>query len=72
MPRGSSTSTPPLPAPSGPSAIVFQSSMGIYKPPPINRFSDRVTQCLHSFPLNAGLGNNPANKDFYVRRCVNS
>jgi hypothetical protein len=62
---------PPLPAPSGPSAIVSQPSVGVYKPPPINSFSDRVTPCLHSFPLTAGLGNNPTNRDFYVRYCAN-
>jgi hypothetical protein len=45
--------------PSVPSAIVSQPSAGVCKPPPINRFSDRVTQRIHSFPLNAGLGNNP-------------
>jgi hypothetical protein len=67
IPRGSSTSVPPVPAPGVPSAIVSQPSVGVYKPPPINSFSDRVTQCQHSFPLNAGLGNNPTNRDFYVR-----
>jgi hypothetical protein len=71
IPRGSSTSLPPVPAPSVPSAIVSQPSVGVYKPPPINSFSDRVTQCQHSFPLNAGLGNNPTNRDFYVRSCAN-
>jgi hypothetical protein len=60
-----------VPAPSVPSAIVSQPSVGVYKPPPINSFSDRVTQCQHSFPLNAGLGNNPTNRDFYVRYCAN-
>jgi len=71
IPRGSSTSMPPVPAPSVPSAIVSQPSVGVYKPPPINSFSDRVTQCQHSFPLNAGLGNNPTKRDFYVRYCAN-
>jgi hypothetical protein len=71
IPRGSSTSMPPVPAPSVPSAIVSQPYVGVYKPPPINSFSDRVTQCQHSFPLNAGLGNNPTNRDFYVRYCAN-
>jgi hypothetical protein len=56
IPRGSSTSMPPVPAPSVPSAIVSQPSVGVYKPPPINSFSDRVTQCQHSFPLNAAWG----------------
>jgi hypothetical protein len=71
IPRGGSTYMPPVPAPGVPSAIAPQPSMGVYKPPPINSFSDRVTQCRHSFPLNAGLGNNPTNRDFYVRCCAN-
>jgi hypothetical protein len=71
IPRGSSTYMPPVPAPGVPSAIAPQPSVGVYKPPPITSFSDRVTQCQHSFPLNAGLGNNPTNRDFYVRSCAN-
>jgi hypothetical protein len=71
IPRGSSTYMPPVPAPGVPSAIAAQPSVGVYKPPPINSFSDRVSQCLHSFPLNAGRGNNPINRDFYVRSCAN-
>ena len=31
-----------------------------------------MTNCLHLLPLNAGLGNNPANRDLYVRSCVNN
>jgi hypothetical protein len=73
IPRGSSTSIgPPVPSPGVPSAIAPQPSVGVYKPPPINSFGDRVTGCLHSFPLNAGLGNNPTNRDFYVRSCANN
>ncbi len=49
IPRGSSTYLPPVPAPGVPSAIAPQPSVGVYKPPPINSFSDRVTQCQHSF-----------------------
>jgi hypothetical protein len=36
-----------------------------------NSFSDRVTRCNHSFPLNAGIGNNPTDRDSYVRQCAN-
>jgi hypothetical protein len=39
---------------------------------PINSVGDRVTNCLRSFPLNAQLANNPANRDLYVRPCVNN
>ena len=33
-----------------------QPCAGIYKPPPINSFSDRATQCTRSFPLNGAWG----------------
>ena len=52
LPWGSNTSMPPVGAPSVPSATVSQPCAGIYKPPPINSFSDRVIQCAYSFPLN--------------------
>jgi hypothetical protein len=55
---------PPVPSPS---PLPLQPALPVYKPPPINSVGDRVTNCLHSFPLNAGLGNNPTNRDFYVR-----
>jgi hypothetical protein len=42
-----------------------------YKPPPINTYSDRVTNCIHSFPLNAGIGNNPRDQQSYIRQCAN-
>jgi hypothetical protein len=31
-----------------------------------------VTNCLHLFPLNARLANDPANRHLYVRSCVNN
>jgi hypothetical protein len=40
-------------------------------PPPINSFSDRVTQCNQSYTFNAGVGNNPVGRDAYVRSCAN-
>ena len=55
-----------------PPPMLRQPTLAPYQPPPINSVSDRVTQCLHTFPLNAGLGNNPTNRDFYVRSCVNN
>lgn len=42
-----------------------------YTPPKINTFSDRVTSCIHSYPLNAGIGNNPVNQNAYMGQCVN-
>ena len=71
LPRGSAPSL----LPSGPTVGVAPRSLppvAPYQPPPINSFSDRVTQCNQSFPLNAGLGNNPTTRDAYVRYCVNN
>jgi hypothetical protein len=34
-------------------------------------FSDRVTNCIHSYPLNAGVGNNPTNQTAYMGQCAN-
>ena len=57
IPRGSSSYIPPpVPAPSVPSPMLRQPTLAPYQPPPINSVSDRVTQCLNTFPLNAGLG----------------
>ncbi len=69
--RGSSSYLPPVPSPSPPSVMPLGPPPGPYMPPPINSFSDRVTQCNHSFALNAGLGNNPTTRDAYVRYCAN-
>ena len=57
LPRTEAIVTPPLP--------------GVYVPPPVNSFSDRVNNCNHSFPLNAGVGNNPTDRSSYVRQCAN-
>ena len=39
--------------------------------PPQQTFSDKVTNCIHSYPLNAGIGNNPADRGAYIGQCVN-
>ena len=74
-PRGSGTYiAPPVPSPNaGPTLqqILGQPTVQPYKPPPINTFSDRVTNCIHSFPLNAGIGNNPRDQQMYIRQCAN-
>jgi len=44
---------------------------GVYNPPPINTYSDRVRNCIHSYPLNAGIGNNPTDQSSYIRQCSN-
>jgi hypothetical protein len=71
IPRGSSGYLPPVPAPRAPSLTLQRPSVTPYMPPPINSFSDRVTQCNQSFTFNAGVGNNPAGRDAYVRSCAN-
>ncbi len=74
-PRGSSTYIPPpVPSPNAgptPQQILGQQTVQPYKPPPITTFGDRVTNCIHSFPLNAGIGNNPTDRGAYVRQCAN-
>jgi hypothetical protein len=69
-PRGSSY-IPSLTLPRSQPVVVAPASPGVYRPPPINSFSDRVTNCIHSFPLNAGIGNNPTERSAYVRQCAN-
>jgi len=71
IPRGSSGYIPPVPAPSPPSLTLQRPSVTPYMPPPINSFSDRVTQCNQSYTFNAGVGNNPVGRDAYVRSCAN-
>jgi hypothetical protein len=51
--------TPSLPMP--------QASSGVYIPPPVGNPSAQINQLNQSFPFNAGLGNNPTNRDAYIR-----
>ena len=72
--RGSSTLVmPPVPAPgpSGPSALPQVPPIGTVAPIRRDSFGDRVTNCIHSFPLAGGIGNNPANQQAYIRQCAN-
>jgi len=74
IPRGSSTYIPPPePSPNAgpPASSLLQKPPPAYRPPPINTYSDRVTNCIHSFPLQGGIGNNPSNPQAYVRQCAN-
>jgi hypothetical protein len=68
--RGSSGPyiAPPLRTPS---LTLTQPSAAPYIPPPINNPSERINQLNHSFPLNRGLGNNPTNRDDYIRYNLN-
>jgi hypothetical protein len=42
-----------------------------YNPPALNNPSERVMQSDQSFQLNRGIGNNPTNRDEYVREQLN-
>jgi hypothetical protein len=68
IPRGSASLVP-----AGPSGLPRTPLLGPplavtpYNPPAINSLSDRVIQSNQTFPLNGGLGNNPSNRDAYIR-----
>src|SRR5262249_3155644 len=69
-PRGSSGSYRPAPQPT-PSLTLTQPSSGPYIPPPVDNPSARINELNHSFPLNRGLGNNPSDRDSYIRYNLN-
>jgi hypothetical protein len=74
VPRVSTSVTVPPPSaglPDLPSQQLLQAPAPTYNPPPITTFGDRVTSCIHSFPLNAGLGNNPTTLGPYIGQCAN-
>jgi hypothetical protein len=54
-----------------PSLTLTQPSTGPYIPPPVNNPSERINQLNQSFPLNGGLGNNPTDRDSYIRYNLN-
>jgi hypothetical protein len=76
IPRGSATFIPPVASGGGlprtPSLAVQPPAVAPYNPPPINNPSERVMQYNQSFPLNRGLGNNPTDRDAYVRYHLNN
>jgi hypothetical protein len=43
----------------------------VYTAPSPPSLSDKVSNCIHSYPLNAGIGNNPADRNAYIGQCVN-
>ena len=71
IPRGSASYVPPISSVGGlprtPLLGAQQPTVVPYNPPPINSPSDRVIQSNQSFQFNRGLGNNPADRDAYVR-----
>jgi hypothetical protein len=72
-PRGSSTYIPPpVPSPNvGRQDVYRPPAVEPYNPPPIRSYGDRVINCIHSFPLNRGIGNNPTDQQSYIRQCAN-
>lgn len=70
VPRGSGY-VPNMTLPRSEPARVAPPTVDVYRPPPINTYSDRVRNCIHSYPLNAGIGNNPTDQNAYIRQCAN-
>jgi hypothetical protein len=69
---GRGSSGPYAPAPlRTPSLTLTQPPAGPYIPPSVNNPSERINQLNHSFPLNRGLGNNPTDRDAYIRYNLN-
>jgi hypothetical protein len=50
-----------------PSLTPIQPATGPYIPPPVANPSAQINQLNQSFPLNGGLGNNPTDRDAYIR-----
>jgi hypothetical protein len=72
IPRGSSTYIPPpVPSPYAGSPPPLTQPPGVYRPPPINSFGDRVIDAIHAYPLEKGLGNNPADQQMFIRQRAN-
>ena len=71
VPRGSSAYVPPSALPSSRPVTTGQ-AVQPYNPPKINTFSDRVTNSIHSFPLQRGLGNNPTDQQMFIRQHSNA
>jgi hypothetical protein len=57
LPPEPTVSTPPIVQP--------------YQPPPITTFSDRVNSAIQAYPFQKGIGNNPINRQEFIRQRVN-
>ena len=68
--RGSSGPYVPALQPT-PSLTLQQPSAAPYIPPPVANPSAQINQLNQSFPLNRGLGNNPTDRDAYIRYNLN-
>ena len=77
IPRGSSTYIPPpVPSPyssnSPPAAALTRlPTVQPYNPPHIETFGDRVTNAIHDYPLQKGIGNNPTDQQSFIRQRAN-
>lgn len=75
IPRGSASFVPPISSsgqlPRTP-LLAPPQTVTPYNPPPISNPSERITQFNHAFPLNGGLGNNPTDRDAYIRYNFNN
>ena len=50
-----------------PSLPLAQQSTGVYIPPPVSNPSAQINQLNQSFQFNRGLGNNPTDRDSFIR-----
>jgi hypothetical protein len=76
IPRGSGAYIPPpVPSPyspnSPPAAALTQPTIQPYRPPHIETFGDRVTNGIHDYPLQKGIGNNPTDMQSFIRQRAN-
>jgi hypothetical protein len=74
IPRGSADVVPRVSSTGGlprTPLLMQPPAVAPYNPPPVNNPSDRVMQLNQSFPLNRGLGNNPTDRDSYLRYNLN-
>jgi len=76
IPRGSSTYIPPaVPSPyssnSPPVVALTRLPPAPYQPPRIETFGDRVTNAIHDYPLQKGIGNNPTDQQMFIRQRAN-
>jgi len=60
-----------MPSPATPQAGIAPPAPGVYAPPRLDSFGDRVIRCIHAAPLAAGIGNNPSDPQAFVRHCAN-
>jgi hypothetical protein len=62
---------PPVPSPYASPPPPLTQPPGVYKPPPINSFGDRVIDAIHAYPLEKGIGNNPTDPQMFIRQRAN-